>query len=189
MDQARLVKISKYVSKHLRHEPERLGLELAEGGWVSVNALLAACAAHRFPISRAELEEVVAQNDKQRFAFDPTGTLIRASQGHSVSVDLQLEQATPPALLYHGTPQEYVKAIRAGGLEKMARHHVHLSADVETAVRVGVRRGKPVVLVVDAAAMHRDGHPFYCSANGVWLVDCVPTEYLKLLHEQASSRE
>lgn len=179
MDKTRLVKISKYLSKHLRHEPERLGLELAPGGWVAVEALLQACAQHRFSVSRAELDEVVAGSDKQRFAFDPTGTLIRANQGHSVEVDLQLDPLTPPALLYHGTPERSVESILRTGLSKMARHHVHLSGDVETAIRVGARRGKPVILVVDAAAMHRAGHLFYCSANGVWLVNAVPPEYLQ----------
>src|SRR3954470_1682346 len=106
MDSQQTVKISKYLSKHLRHQPERLGLQLEEGGWVSVDALLAACARHHFPISRAQLDEVVATNDKQRFAFDDTGTRLRANQGHSVDVDLQLEPLAPPALLYHGTPRD-----------------------------------------------------------------------------------
>jgi putative RNA 2'-phosphotransferase len=165
MDPKRLVKISKYLSKHLRHEPERLGLTLAPGGWVRVEDLLAAC----------------ANNDKRRFSFDPTGTLIRANQGHSTSVDLQLEPVTPPALLYHGTGAQFVEAIRRDGLKKMARHHVHLSIDVPTATKVGARHGKPVVLEVDAAAMQRAGHTFYVSANGVWLTDAVPPEYLRPL--------
>jgi putative RNA 2'-phosphotransferase len=157
MDNARLVKISKYLSKHLRHEPQRLGLQLAPGGWVAVDDLLTACARHRFPVSRAELDEVVARNDKQRFAFDPTGTLIRANQGHSAEVDLRLEPAVPPAVLYHGTGQGNVEAILRTGLCKMARHHVHLSRDVETARKVGGRHGRPVVFVVDAVAMHQAG--------------------------------
>jgi putative RNA 2'-phosphotransferase len=181
MDARRLVKISKYLSKHLRHEPERLGLELAPGGWVRVEDLLAACARHHFPITREQLEEVVAGNDKRRFAFDPTGTLIRANQGHSTAVDLQLEPAVPPALLYHGTGAQNVEAIRGGGLKKMARHHVHLSIDVPTATKVGARHGRPVVFEVDAAAMHRAGHTFSVSANGVWLTDAVPPEYLRPL--------
>lgn len=181
MDPKRLVKISKYLSKHLRHQPERLGLELAAGGWVRVDDLLAALARNSFPVTRDQLEEVVAGNDKQRFSFDATGTLIRANQGHSTSVDLQLEPATPPALLYHGTGAQNVEVIRRDGLKKMARHHVHLSIDLPTATKVGARHGKPAVFEVDAAAMHRAGHPFYVSANGVWLVDSVPPEYLRLL--------
>jgi putative RNA 2'-phosphotransferase len=181
MDPKRLVKISKYLSKHLRHEPERLGLTLAPGGWVRVEDLLAACARHHFPITREQLEEVVGGNDKQRFSFDPTGTLIRANQGHSTSVDLQLEPAVPPDVLYHGTGAQHVEAIRSDGLKRMARHHVHLSIDVPTATKVGARHGKPVVFEVDAATMHRAGLVFYVSANGVWLTDTVPAEYLRLL--------
>jgi putative RNA 2'-phosphotransferase len=179
VDKRRLTTVSKYLSKHLRHEPERLGLELAPGGWVGVDDLLAACAANRFPVSRAELEEVVATNDKQRFSFDETGQRIRANQGHSTPVDLQLEPATPPDVLYHGTAEASVKAVLRDGVKKMARHHVHLSTTVATATAVGRRHGEPVILVVDAAAMHRAGILFYLSANGVWLVDHVPPEYLR----------
>lgn len=181
MDTPRLVKISKYLSKHLRHQPERLQLTLQPGGWVAVDELLAACAAHNFPLTRAELDEVVAGSDKQRFAFDETGRLIRANQGHSVDVDLQLDPAQPPAVLYHGTNEQNVPLIIEGGLHKMSRHHVHLSPDVATAQRVGARRGKPVIFEVDAAAMAAAGHLFYVSANGVWLVDSVPPEYLRQL--------
>lgn len=176
---SRLVRVSKYLSLHLRHQPERLGLTLAEGGWVPVADLLAACTCDGFPVTRAELDEVVRTSDKQRFAFDPTGTLVRANQGHSVAVDLQLEPAEPPALLYHGTGTTSVASILAAGLDRRARHHVHLSADVATATRVGARHGEPAVLVVDAAAMRRDGHLFYRSANGVWLTERVPPEYLR----------
>lgn len=178
MDKARLVKVSKYLSKHLRHQPERLGLTLAEGGWVRVDALLSACAEHDFPVTFAELQEVVAENDKQRFSFDPDGQRIRANQGHSVDVDLRLEAAVPPALLYHGTGGSAVKSIEANGLLRMGRHHVHLSEDVETARKVGTRHGKPVVFAVDTAEMSRTGHVFYLSANGVWLVEFVPTAFL-----------
>jgi putative RNA 2'-phosphotransferase len=177
----RPVRVSKYLSLHLRHHPERLGLTLAAGGWVPVDQLLDACARDGFPITREELQHVVATNDKQRFALDETGTLIRASQGHSTQVDLELEPVEPPALLYHGTTADTVAAIQSGGLKKMARHHVHLSADVATARKVGSRHGRPVVFVVDAPALSRDGHLFYCSANGVWLVDSVPPQYLSLL--------
>jgi putative RNA 2'-phosphotransferase len=178
MDETRLVKISKYLSKHLRHQPERLGLRLEPGGWVAVEDLLRACARNHMPLTRQELDEVVAQNNKQRFAFDETGARIRANQGHSVDVDLQLEPAAPPERLYHGTGHGSVELILAEGLKRMSRHHVHLSADVETARRVGARHGRPVVLVVDAAAMQADGYLFYRSANGVWLADEVPAQYL-----------
>jgi putative RNA 2'-phosphotransferase len=115
------------LSKHLRHRPERLGLELGPGGWVEVDALLEACARQRFPISRAELEEVVERNDKKRFAFDPSGSLIRAQQGHSVPVDLLLESVEPPPELYHGTPERNLEVILRQGLHSMGHHHVHLS--------------------------------------------------------------
>lgn len=178
MDNTRQVKISKYLSKHLRHTPERIGLTLEAGGWVSVDDLLAACAAHQFAVTRAELEQVVAASDKQRFAFDTTHTRIRANQGHSVSIDLQLEPQTPPDALYHGTGEKSVSAILETGLLKMARHHVHLSTDIETAHKVGRRHGRPAIFIVDAAAMQDAGFVFYCSANGVWLVEQVPPQYL-----------
>ncbi|MER6082041.1 RNA 2'-phosphotransferase [Streptomyces sp. NPDC001833] len=173
----RTVKVSKYLSKHLRHQPERIGLSLDEAGWVEIDTLLAATAAHGFPVSREELDHVVAANDKQRFAIE--GTRIRASQGHSIDVDLGLPPATPPPYLYHGTVARNLEAIRDEGLRPMNRHDVHLSADRETATRVGARRGRPVVLSVDAAAMHRDGHVFHISANGVWLTRVVPQRYLR----------
>jgi putative RNA 2'-phosphotransferase len=178
MDDPRRVKASKYLAKHLRHQPERLGLTLRPGGWVAVEDLLAACAAHGFALSAAELREVVDKSDKQRFAFDPTGTLIRANQGHSVAVDLQLAPTVPPERLFHGTGAGSVESILRSGLERRSRHHVHLSPDAETARRVGMRHGRPVVLTVAAGEMARAGHVFFVSANGVWLVDAVPPGYL-----------
>ncbi len=180
MDEKRLVKVSRYLSKHLRHRPERLGLRLEPGGWVGVEDLLKACARHRFPISCEELGEVVERNDKRRFAFDPSGTRIRAQQGHSVPVDLELEPLAPRTVLYHGTNEGVVPAILREGLSPMGRHHVHLSPDPETARKVGARRGRPVVLEVDAGSMHRDGWEFYRSGNGVWLVQAVPHGYLRV---------
>ncbi|MFD8020260.1 RNA 2'-phosphotransferase [Streptomyces lavendulae] len=177
MDDRRTVKVSKYVSKHLRHQPDRIGLVLDPQGWVEIDDLLDAAAAHGFRFTRAELDHVVAANDKQRFAVD--GTRIRASQGHTVAVDLGLPEAEPPAFLYHGTVAAALDAIRAEGLRPMARHHVHLSPDRETATRVGARRGRPVVLTVDAGAMHAAGHVFRVSANGVWLAEVVPPEFLR----------
>ena len=128
---------------------------------------------------RAEFDAVVAGSDKQRFGLDDTGTRVRANQGHSVAVDLQLDPADPPDVLYHGTAERTLPAIMAAGLKPMGRHHVHLSAEVETARRVGARHGRPVVLVVDAAGLLAAGGVFYRSANGVWLVDAVPPQYLR----------
>jgi putative RNA 2'-phosphotransferase len=173
----RQTKLSKYLSYHLRHAPQELGLTLQPGGWVNIDDLLRAKG--KYTITRAELDAIVASSDKKRFSIDPTGEKIRANQGHSVEVDLKLEPMGPPPMLYHGTPETSVKAILAEGLQKMARHHVHLSADVQTARQVGQRRGKSVILQVDAAAMDAVGILFYRSANGVWLTDFVAPEYLR----------
>jgi putative RNA 2'-phosphotransferase len=181
MDPKRRTTVSKLLSKHLRHEPEALGLTLAPGGWVEVEALLAGCARHGMPLTLDQLREVVETNDKQRFSFDDTGARIRANQGHSTAVDLQLEPVPPPDVLYHGTAEHAVEVILRDGVKKMSRHDVHLSPTPEAARKVGARHGKPVVLVVDAARMHADGHKFRCSANGVWLVDQVPPRYLRRL--------
>ncbi|MFJ8816924.1 RNA 2'-phosphotransferase [Amycolatopsis thermoflava] len=178
MDERTIIRVSKRLSGHLRHRPGEIGLALGPGGWVPVTELLTALAGHGLPLSRAQLDEVVAGNDKRRFAFDDTGTLIRASQGHSVDVDLGLPDADPPPTLFHGTAERFLPAILREGLRPRSRHDVHLSRDTETAVRVGSRHGKPVVLAVDAAAMTRDGHRFRVSANGVWLTRAVPPQYL-----------
>ncbi|GAA3644192.1 RNA 2'-phosphotransferase [Nonomuraea antimicrobica] len=172
-----MTRISKYLARHLRHDPQRIGLALDPGGWVEVEELLRAAAEHGFPITADELREVVASNDKRRYALEDGR--IRASQGHSVPVDLGLPAAEPPEVLYHGTVGRFLAAIRSEGLRAMNRHHVHLSADRQTATRVGARRGAPVVLVVAAGAMRADGHTFRLSANGVWLVDHVPPAYLR----------
>lgn len=177
MDDRRTIKVSKYLSKHLRHQPERIGITLDANGWVTIDELLRATARNNFPITPAELDHVVAANDKQRFAVEDGR--IRASQGHTVPVDLALPPAEPPMYLYHGTVGRVLDAIRSEGLRPMARAHVHLSPDRETATRVGARRGRPVVLSVDAAAMHRAGHTFYVSANGVWLTAAVPPAFLR----------
>jgi putative RNA 2'-phosphotransferase len=176
----RTVQLSKKLSFHLRHAPAKIGIELADDGWVDVTTLLDALAAHGTRMSRTELDEVVADNDKRRFAFDETGTRIRASQGHSVAVDLGLPVTAPPPVLYHGTVTRFLAAIRREGLRPMNRHDVHLSASVATATSVGSRRGEPVVLTVAAERMAGDGHEFRVSANGVWLVAAVPPEYLDL---------
>lgn len=175
------VRVSKFLSLHLRHDPAGLGLQLEPGGWVPVRDLLAACRRKGVAISRDELREIVETSDKQRFGFDPSGTKIRANQGHSVEVDLQLAPAEPPAVLYHGTGAAAVAAILQEGLRRQSRHHVHLSADPATARQVGARHGSPVVLRVDAAAMRAAGFAFFRSDNGVWLVDHVPKDYLARL--------
>ncbi|MER5260830.1 RNA 2'-phosphotransferase [Actinosynnema sp. NPDC002837] len=167
-----MVRLSKRMAKVLRHDPGRVGLTLDAAGWVDLDDLVRALG-----VSRAQVLEVVADNDKQRFAIEDGR--IRASQGHTVEVSLDLPVTEPPAELYHGTVGRFLPDIFREGLRPMARHDVHLSASVETAVRVGSRRGKPVVLVVDAAAMAADGHEFRVSANGVWLAAAVPPNYLR----------
>jgi putative RNA 2'-phosphotransferase len=167
MSPERLVRTSKALSKYLRHDPGAIGLALGPRGWVGVDELLRALAARGVRITRDELDEVVAGNDKKRFAIDEAGAHIRAQQGHSVAVDLELEPAEPPGLLYHGTPEKNLDAIFREGLTRQSRHHVHLSADVPTAIRVGSRRGRAAVLDVDARAMAEAGHAFYRSGNGV----------------------
>lgn len=181
MDEKRKTKISKFLSLVLRHAPEAVGLNLDENGWVKVQDLRKACAAHGKSFSVAELEEVVATNDKKRFAFDETKTKIRANQGHSLDVEIEFEEKMPPEILYHGTAEKNVGVIFADGLQKMKRHHVHLSADTETARKVGGRHGKPVIFEIDTAAMLAENHEFFVSANGVWLTDEVPPKFLKLL--------
>jgi putative RNA 2'-phosphotransferase len=171
-------RVSRRLSYVLRHDPDSIGVALDAAGWVTVTDLLAGLQRHGLRLSRLELEQVVASSEKQRFAFDPTGTLIRANQGHSVPVDLGLEPVDPPNLLYHGTTARFVEVIRREGLRPRGRHHVHLSSDVRTARAVGARRGSTVVLTVDAAGLSAAGTPFYRSANGVWLVDAVPPDFL-----------
>ena len=173
-----LVRTSKFLSLVLRHDPAAAGITLDEAGWADVDALLAGANAAGVRLDRAGLERIVAENDKKRFALSPDGRRIRASQGHSLEVDLGLAAVEPPPVLYHGTATRFLKDIRAGGLVPRSRQHVHLSADEATAVAVGTRHGVPAVLRVDAARMHADGHAFHRSENGVWLAAKVPAAYL-----------
>ncbi|MBT1710957.1 RNA 2'-phosphotransferase [Fulvivirgaceae bacterium PWU5] len=172
-------RISKYLSLVLRHAPEAAGITLDENGWTDVGILLKQLNRNGYVVSPAELDHVVTTNNKQRFIYDDDRTRIRASQGHSVAVDLDYAVGEPPAVLYHGTAEAFLPSVEETGLDKRSRHHVHLSADDETARRVGRRHGKPVVLVVDAARMRADGYTFFCSANGVWLTEHVPTAYIQ----------
>lgn len=171
--------ISKFLSLVLRHQPEKIGLELDENGWSDVEALLSKMAEHRFAVSLDELKEVVEENDKQRFSFNGDLTKIRANQGHSVDVELNLSVQVPPDYLYHGTVDKFVPQIRMEGLKKMNRHHVHLSKDKETAVKVGNRRGEAVILLVRSRQMYDNGMPFFLSENGVWLTDHVPPMFIE----------
>jgi len=178
MDEKTKKRISKFLSLVLRHRPEIVGITLDPAGWVQVDALLAGCRKANRAISFGQLEEVVATNDKKRFEFSADGEMIRASQGHSIDVDLGYSPADPPDILYHGTAGKNIESIRARGLVKGDRHHVHMSPNPQTAVNVGQRYGKPIVLEVRAAEMIADGIEFFVSTNGVWLTDHVSPDYL-----------
>lgn len=179
MTEIETIKTSKFLSLILRHEPERVGLKLGEGGWVGVDDLLKAVNRNGTALTLDQLKHIVATSDKKRFAFSDDGQRIRASQGHSVEVDLQYSRQTPPEILYHGTATRFLEGIRKGGLQKMERHDVHLSAETKVTFQVGGRHGKPALLVIRAGEMHRAGHVFRCSANGVWLVDQVPPQFIE----------
>lgn len=175
---ADLVRVSKFLSLVLRHKPEVIGLTLDGNGWANVDELIRLANDHGTRLTRPLLERVVAENDKKRFSLSEDGQQIRASQGHSIDVDLALPPAVPPDLLYHGTAVRFVDSIRATGLHSGSRQHVHLSLDVTTATKVGQRHGKPIVLTVRAGEMAAAGHTFFLSANGVWLTDHVPLQFI-----------
>lgn len=173
------VRLSKFLSLVLRHQPETIGLTLDAHGWADVGELLSKLAAHGRPLTRDRLDQLVRDSDKQRFAFDEAGDRVRANQGHSITVDLELPSTEPPEVLYHGTATRHLDAIRREGLKPGTRQSVHLSHGPETARKVGARHGTPAVLVVRAHEMHRAGHHFAISVNGVWLVAAVPPEFIE----------
>lgn len=179
MNEQQFKTISKFLSLILRHSPEKIGLQLDAEGWADVEELITKANQAQRPLDMPLLEAVVHSNDKQRFAFNADKSRIRANQGHSVNIDLNLEASEPPEFLYHGTVAKFLDAIRVEGLKKMNRQHVHLSKDKELAQLVGSRRGRPVVLNIRAGQMNRDGMPFYISENGVWLTDHVPSHYIE----------
>ena len=170
--------ISKYISLILRHKPEVIGIALDEHGWANVAELIEGVS-RTHPLDIMTLEQIVAEDEKQRYSFNEDKTLIRANQGHSVPVDVELEEIAPPDMLYHGTGEKYAPLIDAQGLIPKSRLYVHLSADVETARKVGQRHGKPVVYIVESGDMHKAGYRFYRSVNGVWLTKAVPVTYLE----------
>lgn len=178
MNEIQNKRISKFLSLILRHQPETIQLTLDENGWADVDELITKSAKGRMHFSFEELEEVVETNNKKRFAFNEDKTRIRASQGHSIDIDLALKPAQPPDFLYHGTAETNISSILAKGIDKRSRKHVHLSSDKETAAKVGIRHGKPVILTIRTNTMHEDGIAFYLSANGVWLTDFVDAKYI-----------
>lgn len=179
MDEKIIKGISKFLSFVLRHSPETIGLKLDENGWANVDELIPQSNKHKVPLDFDLLQVVVATNDKKRFLFNEDKTKIRASQGHSINVELNLNEVAPQGFLYHGTIATSIDSIKETGLQKMSRQHVHLSKDKETAIKVGGRRGKPVILTVDAERMQLEGFKFYLSENGVWLTDEVPARYIE----------
>lgn len=175
-----MTEMSKLIALVLRHKPWALGLTLDEHGWCETEALIGKLNEIQ-PFGMEELCRIVAEDGKQRYAFSGDRRLIRANQGHSIPVDVELPEAIPPETLYHGTAERFVSSILREGIDRRARLYVHLSANADTAVQIGSRHGRPAVLVIDARRMAKDGHRFYLSVNGVWLVKAVPPQYLTLL--------
>ena len=176
-----LTNLSRYMCLILRHKPEVIGISLDEHGWANVDELIAGIAQNNPGFDMDILKEIVRTDNKQRYSFSDDQTLIRANQGHSIPVDVELEEKEPPEYLYHGTGEKYVSSINKRGLIPKSRLYVHLSQDTETATKVGKRHGKEVIYQVATGQMRRDGYPFFQSVNGVWLTKQVPVQYLELL--------
>jgi len=172
--------ISKFLSLVLRHHPETIGIKLDQNGWTGIEDLIEKANDKGINFDRETLNYIVATNAKKRFAFNETSDKIRASQGHSIAIELGYTNQKPPEILYHGTGEKSVQSIVSTGLEKRSRQHVHLSGDIKTAIKVGQRHGKPFVFKVLAQQMYNDNFTFFISDNGVWLTDNVPAKYLKL---------
>jgi len=173
-------KISKLLSFVLRHNPDALGIELDQNGWANKKELILAIKEHNgIEVSESDIDTIVETNDKKRFILSEDGKSIRANQGHSINVDVQLKEFPPPEYLFHGTVNRFKSDIMREGLKKMKRKHVHLSSDIDTAINVGRRRGKAIILRIKAGDMQLDGYKFYLSENGVWLTDHVPSEYIE----------
>lgn len=173
--------LSKFISLILRHKPEVIGISLDEHGWADVDELIRGINRAGSRIDMDLLEKIVADDEKQRYSFNNDKTSIRANQGHSIAVDVELAEKIPPDILYHGTGEKYVASIEKEGLIPKSRLYVHLSTDYDTAVKVGSRHGKPVIYQIDAKQMYKEGYAFFLSVNGVWLVKNVPTVFLKKL--------
>lgn len=171
---------SKFISLILRHKPETIGINLDEHGWANVDELIKGISKTQ-KFNRDMLEEIVRTDNKQRYSFNEDKTLIRANQGHSIPVDVELEEKEPPEILYHGTGEKYISSINEQGLLPKSRLYVHLSSNEKTANKVGQRHGKPVIYLVKSGEMYKDGYKFYLSINGVWLTKEVPVKYLSIM--------
>ncbi len=174
------IKLSKYLSLILRHQPELAQVQPDASGWVAIDELLRGLNHDGRRLTREDLDYIVENSDKQRFAISDDGKMIRANQGHTYEVDLGLEPEEPPALLYHGTAKRFLPSIFQNGVHRGSRHHVHLSTREETAVSVGKRHGNPIVLIVDSGRMYNEGYQFFRSANGIWLTEHVPAKFVRL---------
>ena len=183
-----LKEVSKFLSYVLRHRPDAIGLELNAGGWAAISDLITCAGRHDHVLSVEIIEQVVATNDEQRFGLSEDGQYIRANQGHSIVVDLDLRPLAPPPILFHGTATRFLKSIMASGLLPSGRQYVHLSAEYETAIAVGKRHGIPIILKIDTQEMCIDGYLFYRSKNGVWLTQNVPSQYFLTQAEIATTR-
>jgi len=179
ISEKQITHISKFLSLVLRHQPETIGIQLDQNGWTDVEELIKKASNYGIQFDRQTLNHIVETNSKKRFAFNETFDKIRASQGHSVAIELGYSNQKPPEILFHGTGEKSVQSIFETGLEKRSRQHVHLSSDIETAIKVGQRHGKPFVFKVFAGQMFQDKFEFFISDNGVWLTDNVSTKYLK----------
>lgn len=179
ISEKQLTHISKFLSLVLRHQPETISIQLDQNGWTDVNELIEKANDYGIYFDKETLKHIVVTNSKKRFAFNDTLDKIRASQGHSIEIELGYTNQKPPTILFHGTAEKFVQSILDTGLEKRNRQHVHLSSDLETALKVGQRHGKPSIFKVLAEQMYNDNFQFYISDNGVWLTDNVPTKYLK----------
>ena len=178
MNEQQKKKTSKFLSYVLRHHPELINLNLDENGWADVDELISKSTNDSQGFSFEELDEIVQTNEKKRFAFNEDKTRIRASQGHSIEINLALIPQRPPEFLYHGTAQNNVESILEKGIEKRSRQHVHLSIDKETAANIGMRHGKPIILTISTGKMFEEGIEFYLSDNEVWLTDFVDSQYI-----------
>lgn len=181
-----MVKLSRYISMLLRHKPEAAGITLDKNGWADVDELIRGICRTRY-IDRKMLEKIVAEDEKQRYSFSSDKTRIRANQGHSVDVDVELEEKEPPEILWHGSAEQFGNSIDCSGILPKSRQYVHLSSDRETAVKVGSRHGAPIVYTVRSGKMFKDGYRFFLSANGVWLTKRVPVDYIERGAEKGSS--
>ncbi|MDU1891779.1 MAG: RNA 2'-phosphotransferase [Dysgonomonas sp.] len=180
MNEQHKKRIGKFLSLVLRHEPQKIGIELDENGWADVSELIVKCARKNIRFNMKELEEIVVTNDKKRYSFNEDKTKIRANQGHSINIDLGLTPVEPPEFLFHGTAERSYASIMEDGIKRVSRQHVHLSKDKETAHKVGSRHGRPIILTILSGQMYRDGFEFFVSENGVWLTDYVEAKYISV---------